>query len=166
VPERALDTPPASTSTLDRVAIAVATVCGAGRAPIAPGTVASAITVVVLALVPFTQTALIGFFVVVTLGGIWASQRAERGLGAGKDPGTIVVDEVAGMTLSVLLLPLTWPVLLAGFVLFRIFDVVKPFPANVSQRLPGGLGVMADDLIAGVYALVILVAMRSLVGWP
>jgi phosphatidylglycerophosphatase A len=139
---------------------------GAGRAPIAPGTVASAITVVVLAVVPFTPTALLGFFVVVTLGGIWSSQHAERRLGAGKDPGAIVIDEVAGMTLSVLLLPLTLPVLLSGFLLFRVFDVVKPFPANVSQRLPGGLGVMADDLIAGVYALVILMALRRIVGWP
>ena len=144
----------------------MATVCGAGRAPIAPGTVASAITVVVLAVVPFTPPALAGFLVVVTLGGVWASQRAERTLAAGKDPGSIVIDEVAGMTLSVLLLPPTWPVLIAGFVLFRIFDVVKPFPANVSQRLPGGVGVMADDLIAGAYALVILMGSRRMFGWP
>ena len=99
---------------LDRLALAVATVCGAGRAPIAPGTVASAITVVVLAVMPFTLAALIGFFVIVTLAGVWASQHAERLLGRGKDPGAIVIDEVAGMTLSVLGLPLTWPVLAAG----------------------------------------------------
>ena len=153
-------------SPLDRLAVAIATVGGAGRAPFAPGTVASAVTIVVLAVVPFTPTALMGFFVLVTFGGIWASQRAERTLAAGKDPGLIVVDEVAGMTLSVLLLPLTVPVLLAAFVLFRVFDVLKPFPANVSQRLPGGVGVMADDLIAGVYALVILLVSRRMLGWP
>jgi len=70
------------------------------------------------------------------------------------------------MTLSVALLPPTIPVLIAGFVLFRVFDVVKPFPANVSQRLTGGVGVVIDDLIAGVYALVILLALRAITGWP
>jgi phosphatidylglycerophosphatase A len=140
-------------------------VCGAGHAPLAPGTVASAITIVVLAVVPFTPAALIGFLAVVTAGGLWAAQRVEPRLGR-KDPGVIVIDEVAGMTLSVLVLPLTWPVLLVAFVLFRVFDVVKPFPANVSQRLPGGLGVMADDLIAGLYALVLVAVSRRVIGWP
>ena len=78
----------------------------------------------------------------------------------------IVIDEVAGMTLSVLVLPLTARVLLAGFVLFRIFDVVKPFPANRLQALPGGVGVMIDDLIAGLYALLVLIIARALTGWP
>jgi phosphatidylglycerophosphatase A len=57
-------------------------------------------------------------------------------------------------------------VLLAGFVLFRIFDVVKPFPANRLQALPGGVGVMIDDLVAGLYTLVIVVALRAVTGWP
>lgn len=101
--------------------------------------------------------------VAVTVLGIWAGGEAERALGV-KDPGAIVVDEVAGMTLSVLVLPLTPAVLVAGFFLFRVFDVLKPFPANVSQRLPGGLGVMVDDLIAGVYALALLLLARR-AGW-
>jgi phosphatidylglycerophosphatase A len=101
--------------------------------------------------------------VVVTALGVWAAGEAERALGA-KDPGAIVVDEVAGMTLSVLALPPTPGLLLAGFLLFRLFDVLKPFPANVAQRLPGGLGVMIDDVIAGLYALVLLVVARR-VGW-
>ena len=101
--------------------------------------------------------------VAVTALGVWAADEAERALGA-RDPGAIVVDEVAGMTLSVLALPPTPGVLLAGFLLFRLFDVLKPFPANVAQRLPGGLGVMIDDVIAGFYALVLLVVARRL-GW-
>ena len=101
--------------------------------------------------------------VVVTVLGVWAADEAERALGA-KDPGAIVVDEVAGMTLSVLALPPTPGVLLAGFLLFRLFDVLKPFPANVAQRLPGGLGVMIDDVIAGLYALALLLVARR-AGW-
>ena len=143
----------------------IATLFGAGYAPIAPGTAGSAVTLVILWLVPFSRVGLVLFFVVVTLVGTWAAQLAEASLGE-KDPGAIVIDEVAGMTLSVLLLPLTWPVLLLGFVLFRIFDVVKPFPAGRAQALPGGFGVMVDDLIAGLYALILLLALRAMTGWP
>ena len=149
----------------DRLAVAVATGFGAGWFPFAPGTLASAITVTGLALVPFTQTALVVFFGIVTVVGIWASDHAERVLGA-KDPGAIVVDEVAGMTLSVLAVPLTPAVLVVAFVLFRIFDVVKPFPAGRSQRLRGGIGVMIDDLVAGLYALAIVWASHRGLGWP
>ena len=102
---------------------------------------------------------------IVTLVGTWAAQRAERLIGT-KDPGAIVIDEVAGMTLSVLAFPPTIGVLITGFLLFRVFDVVKPFPARTSQRLRGGVGVMIDDLIAGGYALLLLVIARALLGWP
>jgi len=135
-----------------------------GRAPLAPGTVASALTAVVLWLLQLSTPALLALLILVTALGTWAADQAERALGGGKDPGAIVVDEVAGMTLSVLAVPLSLPALLAAFLLFRVFDVVKPFPANVSQRLRGGLGVMADDLIAGLYALALVLLARSL-GW-
>jgi phosphatidylglycerophosphatase A len=121
--------------------------------------------VALLWLIPFSGPGLAIFFLVVTLAGTWAAHQAERIIGR-KDPGAIVIDEVAGMTLSVLPLPLTPAVLAAGFVLFRIFDIVKPFPANVSQRLSGGVGVMADDLVAGVYALALLWGVRTLFQWP
>jgi phosphatidylglycerophosphatase A len=70
------------------------------------------------------------------------------------------------MALSVLMLPPTAGVLAAGFVLFRLFDIVKPYPAGALQRLSGGVGVMIDDLVAGLYALLVLVAARAVVGWP
>lgn len=149
----------------DRVALALATVGGAGYAPVAPGTVGSLVTVLILWLVPFSPVGLILFFLVVTVVGTWAAHRAEAWLGA-KDPGAIVVDEAAGMTLSVIALPLTPAVLAAGFVLFRVFDIWKPFPARTSQRIKGGVGVMVDDLIAGLYALVVLLLSRRLLGWP
>ena len=124
---------------------------------------ASAATALVLWLLALSPPALTVVLIAVTALGVWAAGEAERALSA-KDPGAIVVDEVAGMTLSVLVMPPTPAVLLAGFVLFRVFDVVKPFPANVSQRMPGGVGVMIDDLIAGVYALALLLLARR-VGW-
>ena len=126
---------------------------------------ASALTALALGVLAPSRSALVVGVLAVILIGTWASQSAERSLG-GKDPGAIVIDEVAGMALSVLTLPLTPAVLSAGFGLFRVFDVVKPYPANALQRLPGGVGVMIDDVVAGLYALLLLLAVRALVGWP
>ena len=125
---------------------------------------ASAVTVTALWLLNLSPIALTAVLITVTVLGTWASDEAERALGGGKDPGAIVVDEVAGMTLSVLVLPQTAAVLAVAFLLFRVFDVTKPFPANVAQRLRGGLGVMVDDLIAGLYALLLVIAIRW-TGW-
>jgi phosphatidylglycerophosphatase A len=155
----------ASRTAVQRLALLIATLGGVGHAPFAPGTVASAVTVVALGLAVPSRPALIAFVVGVIVVGTWAAQGAERSLG-GKDPGAIVIDEVAGMALSVLALPLTPGALLAAFLLFRVFDVVKPYPANALQRLPGGIGVMIDDVVAGLYALLVLLAARALVGWP
>ncbi|MGH7354407.1 MAG: phosphatidylglycerophosphatase A family protein [Candidatus Rokuibacteriota bacterium] len=149
---------------MTRLALLIATAGGAGWAPLAPGTVGSALTALGLWLAPPSRTGRAVFLVTVTALGIWAADRVERTLGR-KDPGAIVIDEVAGMTLAVLPFPSTWPVLAAGFVLFRIFDIWKPFPANDAQRLSGGLGVMADDLVAGLYALLVLAVLRAGLGW-
>src|SRR5439155_185295 len=94
------------------------------------------LTALLLWLVPCSRAGLVLFFVAVTLIGTWAAEHAERALG-GKDPGAIVIDEVAGMTLSVLALPLTLPVLAVAFALFRVFDIVKPFPAGKAEALRG-----------------------------
>ena len=115
-------------------------------------------------LIPFSNFSLGVTLVAVTLVGIWAGGRVERLLGR-KDPGVIVIDEVAGMMLSVLTLPRTPLILLAAFLCFRVLDIVKPFPARHSQVLRGGLGVMVDDLIAGAYTLVLLTASLTLFGW-
>src|SRR5262249_35162557 len=114
-----------SVSATTRVALAIATVGGVGWAPVAPGTLPSGLRILALWLLSLSRTGLVVVFVVVTVIGTWAAEHAERALGS-KDPGAIVIDEVAGMTLSVLLLPLTAPVAALAFVLFRVFDVVKP----------------------------------------
>jgi phosphatidylglycerophosphatase A len=143
----------------------VASVFGAGYAPVASGTVGSLVTAVAIWLLPLTPFRIAVALVVVTLLGIWAGGRVERVLGR-KDPGLIVIDEVAGMLLSVLGLPRSLPVLISAFLLFRLFDIWKPFPARESQALTGGVGVMVDDLIAGVYALVLVMGARALFGVP
>lgn len=77
-----------------------------------------------------------------------------------------MIDEVAGMMLSVLVLPRTLEVVLVAFFCFRVLDIVKPFPASQAQSLPGGFGVMMDDLIAGAYTLLLVAASRAVFGWP
>src|SRR5713101_5736310 len=107
---------------VDRVALLIATVFGAGYSPAVPGTAGSAVALLLLWLIPFSRVGLVLFLVAVIVVGTWAAHLAERHLG-GKDPGAIVIDEVAGMTLSVVVFPLTPSGLLTGFVLFRVFDV-------------------------------------------
>ena len=131
----------------------------------APGTVGSLVTAVAIWLLPFNRMRMAITLVAVTLVGLWAGSRVERVLGR-KDPGLIVIDEVAGMLLSMILLPRTLPVLVTAFLLFRLFDIWKPFPARESQALTGGMGVMVDDLIAGLYTLVLVLGANRLFGFP
>ena len=131
----------------------------------ASGTVGSFVTLIALWLIPFTTVALVVALAVVTVAGIWAGSRVEMVVDA-KDPGIIVIDEVAGMLVSVLFVPRTMPVLVTAFLLFRLFDIWKPFPARQLQDLHGGVGVMLDDLIAGAYALALIAVSRALVDLP
>lgn len=116
-------------------------------------------------LIPFSRVGLWTTLAAVVVVGIWASHRVEAALER-KDPGVIVIDEVAGMMVAVLLLPRTLGVLLCAFLLFRLFDIWKPFPAREAQALRGGFGIVVDDLIAGVYALVLIMGARMLFGVP
>jgi phosphatidylglycerophosphatase A len=136
-----------------RLAVFVATVAYCGYFPIAPGTVGSAAGLVFYALVwwtgsPVVEVGLIGALFAI---GVWAGTIAERYFG-GIDPGPIVIDEVVGMLITLAFIPVGWTGALVGFVLFRIFDVIKPYPAGRFELLHGGLGVMADDAMAAVYA--------------
>jgi phosphatidylglycerophosphatase A len=149
----------------DRLALGIASLAGAGYTPIAPGTAGSLVALAALWLIPFSPLSLALTLVVVILVGAWAGSRVERFLRR-KDPGQVVIDEVAGMMLSVLALPRTPVVLLAAFVLFRLLDIIKPFPARQSQNFSGGIGVMLDDLVAGAYTLALLSGTRALFGWP
>jgi len=141
---------------LQTVAVAIATVAGVGRFPVAPGTAGSLVAVPLLpALAGLYGGSPLGYVVVVTgivLTGIWSAGVAEDVLG-GADHSRIVIDEVSGMVTAGIFLPGTWAAAALAFVLFRILDVLKPFPAGlIDGRVHGGLGVVGDDLVAGVYA--------------
>jgi phosphatidylglycerophosphatase A len=136
--------------------VLVATVGGIGYAPVASGTFGSLVAMPLLPLLAGLRAVSPAVYAIALVGivalSIWAAGRAEEIFG-GKDHSYIVVDEVAGLVVAGLFLPGTWLATLLAFVLFRLFDVVKPFPANVfDQRVRGGVGVVGDDLIAGIYA--------------
>jgi phosphatidylglycerophosphatase A len=136
-----------------RLAILLATFGYVGHFPIAPGTAGSA-----AALLLYAALRLVGSPVVVDVAvilvlfgaGCWAGSVAEAHYGR-TDPGYVVLDEVIGMLLTLLFVPVTWVGVIVGFLLFRGFDIVKPFPARQCERLHGGLGIMSDDAVAGVY---------------
>ena len=136
----------------------MATALGAGYAPIAPGTVGSAVGVLLWLVLP-SSTLAQGIAIVTLFAlGSWSGSVAERHFRR-TDPGQVVVDEVAGMLVTFFLIPagsVGWAGALGGFLLFRIADIIKPFPANRLERLPGGIGIMADDVMAGIYANVAL----------
>jgi phosphatidylglycerophosphatase A len=148
---------------MNRLAVAIATVGGAGFAPIAPGTVGSAVGVgLYLATRHWPALWQVALVIVVSLVGIAAANRAATALGR-EDPGQVVIDEVAGQLLTLLLTGVDIWGAIGGFMLFRVFDVAKPWPVRRLERLPGGVGIMADDLMAGVYGnLVLLSALRLL----
>jgi phosphatidylglycerophosphatase A len=172
--------PPSKPRTFaDYVALIIAT-CLVGYLPIAPGTLGALLGVLfyllvfafghhvlfaqvehnalnetLVGMVEATITLVVIFLV--TMVGIWAASRAERLLQK-KDPSIVVIDEVAGQMIALLSAPLwlhTWWSVLAAFILFRVFDIWKPYPIRRLEALESGLGIMADDLVAGVYALIV-----------
>jgi phosphatidylglycerophosphatase A len=150
-----------------RLAVFIATVGYSGYFPVAPGTVGSLAGLVVYLLVWWSQSIIVetGLIVVLFAAGVWAGTIAERYFG-GIDPGPIVVDEVVGMLITLAFLPVGVSGAIAGFFVFRVFDVIKPFPAGRLERLHGGLGVMADDAMAAIYAnLTLRLVLWAAPGW-
>lgn len=150
---------------MNRVALVWATWFGLGYSPAAPGTAGSAAAVIIAALLlRYASFSPWGFAILamtLTPVGIWAAHETAR-IVCRKDPGIVVVDEVLGQWITLAGAPvLNWKSLLAGFLLFRLFDIWKPWPVRQLESLRGGTGIVADDLMAGVYgALVLWVA-----GW-
>lgn len=146
-------------------AVLVATLCGVGFAPKAPGTAGSLVALPFAWLVARAAGAsglLVAAALIVAVGW-WAAAIVTRAYG--KDPQIVVVDEAAGQFLALAAAPLDPWFYAAGFLLFRIFDVTKPFPAGwADRRVPGGFGVMLDDIFAALYAAILLLIGRWLLG--
>jgi phosphatidylglycerophosphatase A len=151
------------------LALFIATGLGLGYLPKAPGTWGSLLGVALVlaaSLSPSFLPLLIALILVVAATGVWAAGRVSVHLEK-KDPQIVVIDEVAGQLIAFLAIagvsgPVHWKYLLTGFLLFRLFDIWKPFPIRRAESLPGGLGIMADDWLAGIYAAVLLALARHL----
>jgi len=138
-----------------RLALAIATAAGAGYAPFAAGTVGSLVGLILWLPLRGSSAAQAAAIVALFLLGVWSGSVAERHFDRA-DPSQVVVDEVVGMLITLFLNPVGWTGALVAFLMFRVADIVKPYPADRFEQLHGGLGVMADDAMAAVYANLVL----------
>ena len=146
------------------LSIWIATGLGAGYSPVAPGTAGSVLGVILVAALRQASlsprgwaVSLVALTLILFAVGVWSAGKAEKAFGR-VDPGQVVIDEVVGQMITFVATPkVGWVGLIIGFVLFRVFDIVKPFPARRAERLPGGWGIMLDDVVAGLYSLVALI---------
>ena len=137
-----------------RIALLIASVGGIGRCPVASGTAASAATVVGYLLLPGDMAVQLAVIACVLVLAVWSSGVCVGS--SGSDPSYIVIDEVAGMLIACFLVPPSLPNVAAAFLLFRMFDIGKWFPMKQLERLPGGWGILADDVAAGLLARFVL----------
>lgn len=130
---------------------------GSGLSPIAPGTFGTLAAIPLYLLIqPLSLLWYLLLVILVTVFGVWLCGRSANQLGL-KDPGGIVWDEIAGFLVTMTLAPQGWQWIVIGFVLFRIFDIWKPWPiVLIDRKVEGGLGIMLDDIVAGLYALLVL----------
>ncbi|OQX62661.1 MAG: hypothetical protein B5M56_05855 [Desulfococcus sp. 4484_241] len=148
-----------------KIALFLATGCLVGYFPVAPGTLGSVEGVLLAFFVSgFTPLCALLFLIVFTALSMWISHIAEKAVGR-KDPGCIVIDEIAGMMAAMLWLPFTVKYAIACFITFRVLDIIKPFPIRyIESRLPGGIGIVADDLVAGVAANLLVRGLFAVFG--
>ena len=152
---------------MNQLALLVASFGYVGFFPFAPGTAGSLAALALFAVVRWVGVPAfeVGVILAVLVLGIWSANGAERALGR-KDPGQVVIDEVLGMLITLALLPVSLAGVFVGFLLFRFFDVLKPYPTGRLENLPGVYGIMLDDAMAGVYSyLVLRVCMWWMPAW-
>jgi phosphatidylglycerophosphatase A len=137
---------------------------GSGLTPKAPGTAGTLVAVPLIMFIgSFGLTAYAAITVLLCVAGVFICDASAKKLGVHDHPG-IVWDEIAGFAITMLAVPHTWPWLLAGFAVFRLLDIVKPWPIReADHRLRGGLGIMLDDVMAGIFAAIILYALNRIV---
>lgn len=145
------------------IAVAVATSFGIGYAPFAPGTFGSLAGLLLWWALPLSPIVHALAILILFAAGSWSATAAEHHFGR-TDPGPVVIDEVMGMLITLFMNPVGLSGAVAAFLLFRVFDILKPYPANRLEALHGGLGIMADDGMAGIYANITLrIAIYSFV---
>jgi phosphatidylglycerophosphatase A len=152
---------------LRRLGVFIATCAHVGYAPVAPGTFGSAVGLVVYYLVRRQASTAVelGAIALILVVGLWSATEAEHHFG-GIDPGPVVIDEVIGMLITLALHPVNVAGAIVGFFVFRVLDVVKPWPARRLELLPGGFGVVLDDVMAGVYGNLLMWGLvRLLPSW-
>jgi phosphatidylglycerophosphatase A len=147
---------------LRRVGVFIATCTPVGYVPVAPGTFGSAVGLAVFAAVRYqgSTTVELATILLLLMIGFWSATEAEHHFG-GVDPGPVVIDEVVGMLITLAFVPVGVTGAIVGFVVFRILDVVKPWPARGLERLPGGFGIVLDDVMAGVYGNIVMWGLIS-----
>ena len=143
-------------SVASRLALVFATGFGSGYSPIAPGTAGSAVGLLFVWGMSFLSWPMqVAATIVVAAVSMLAADVTSRAVGL-KDPGIVVADEIAGMMVTMIAIPFNWKTAILGFLLFRVMDVLKPPPARQFEHFKGGIGIVADDLMAGVYAHLVL----------
>lgn len=147
---------------MDRLTKIIASIFYIGYLPVASGSMGSLAALLLYYFIKDSSQVMGVTIVVSIILGFLTAGRAERLFG-GKDPGEIIIDEFAGMLISLYSLPASTGYVVSAFLLFRFFDIIKPRPIAKLERLKGSLGIMADDLVAGVYANLILQAVHRLV---
>ena len=151
---------------MDRLIMAIATGLGTGYLPIAPGTWGSLVALplhfLLIRLSPQNYFISLGIIFVIA---IFTAGSAEKIIDR-QDPGIVVIDEIIGMLITLIGAPTNVLVWLVGFLAFRFFDILKPFPIRlIDQRIHGGIGIVMDDVLAGLYSLVLLQVICRLAGW-
>ena len=147
----------------DNIVKFIATYGYTGYFPVASGTFASAVAVGMCYFLKSNLTLYIAVFLVITIVGFLVSDRMEE-LAGQKDPGCIVIDEAAGIMISFFMLPWTPSVVWTAFFLFRAFDMFKIYPVNRLEEFKGGVGVMLDDIFAGIYTNLTMHIALKLIG--
>lgn len=152
---------------MKKLFVLLGTVGGVGYVPVIPGTAGTLLGVVIylaLSKIPFQPFSYGIILAFILAAGVWISAKCNFYL-KGNDNSSIVIDEVGGFLVTMFLVPFSFRFLLLGFILFRVFDIAKPFKIEKIERIPGGWGIMADDIVAGILANLVMQALRSMLGW-
>jgi len=130
---------------------------GSGYIPVAPGTAGSIVAILLYYLFYINPLEWIVLTILFFVIGVWSATQIEKDIG--KDPSIVVIDEIVGQWIALLFLPYSLTIVIGAFIFFRLFDILKPYPINKLENMKGGLGIMIDDVLAGIYANLVLQAL-------